>query len=151
MLCQVGGVRGCNTPQWNDEGTLSQTFSDRSPNIGYESTKLPFQWLICPHQLCRGSIPVTKVFDSLISVVEGPHFIACVLCSPSMKRPCFSDQSTYYQLRRAPFSVIKVHYTSYKRPLFQKPKSPYLLKRVPTSVIKVPVYFGWQKRRLGLE
>ena len=80
---------GCNIFQWikgtffrlsvsevplsvaNDSG-----FSDWTPHITYLG--VPFHCLVS--------------FDSLIiSDVEGPNFTACVLCSPSMKGPYFSD------------------------------------------------------------
>lgn len=72
-----------SSSQWNDEEALFETFSDLSPNIGNEW--FLFQWINSPYQLCKDPIPVTKVlFFSLISVVEGLHFIACILCSPSL-------------------------------------------------------------------
>ena len=108
-------VRGV-TPlpsQWNDEGALFQTFSDQSPNIGYE--RLLFHWLNSPYQLCRVPLPETKVFfDSLMSVEEGPHFIACLLCSLSLKGPYFNDQRPLHLGTQIPTSLKKCPYFSHQ-------------------------------------
>lgn len=149
-------------PQWNDVGALFQTFSYQNPNIDYE--RLLLQWLNYPYHLCRGRTPVTKVvFDFLISVVEDPHFIACVLWGLSMKGLYFSDQSTLHQLRKALFqlSVISPYFLdqnpplSWEGPLLQWSKFPYIISkdkaaptgrgvfrycRITISYIKIPKF-----------
>ena len=129
------GVWGCTTSthQWNDEEAMFQTFSDQSPNICYE--RFLYQWLNSPYQLRRGPIPVTKVlFDFLISVLEGSHFIVCLLGSPSTKGTYFSDWRTLYQLQKARFSVIKSLISVIKAPYLGN-QNPLISKSLFTRTI----------------